>query len=170
MPWALLLSGAEQRAQLSSSAGVQMRGGQLSHSEFAEMHHRSLFNHSVLPGWRAEAPHSFPASAGCGVWEAQPVLRLVRGSHTLGSTGDFFLAVHPFSRHRNKPTTSTAPMCGAQGRVTSHHPAERCCRAPSLNEVPVPSLQWGKPWSAADIPRERQHSPHRSCFCRTHQG
>lgn len=39
-----------------------------------------------------------------------------------------FLAIHPFSRHRNAPTTSAAPMCVAQGRVASHHPAER--RAP----------------------------------------
>lgn len=70
-----------------------------------------------------------------------------------------FLAIHPFSRHRNVPTTSAAPLCVTQGRVTSRHPAERCCRAPNPSEVPVPSLQGSRQWSAADIPREGGTAP-----------
>lgn len=77
VPWALLLSGAEQRAQLSSSASVQMREGQLSHSEFAEMHHRSLFNHSSVA--RLESRGSTQLPGLCRLWSVGGTARVEAG-------------------------------------------------------------------------------------------
>lgn len=134
MPWALLLSGAD----LSSSAGVQMRGRWLSHSGLQECTTEAFLRTPPLPGWRAEAPHST-----CRLWCAGGTACVEAGEGVSCLIHRrVFLAIHPFSKHRNAPITSAAPVCVAQwGRVASHHLAERCSPALSPSEVPVPSLQ-----------------------------
>lgn len=77
VPWALLLSGTEQRAHLSSSAGVLTRGGRCSRSGSQKYTAEACWTAHLLPGLRAEAPHSFLHAAGCSGQEAWPVSRSV---------------------------------------------------------------------------------------------